>query len=263
MVLKIQSWFEQYYVGQFPVYTLEIFVEIIMDRWYNKQESSDDMKSKLIKTLLIFVGYVFFTSILGILLNFIGINNNITTMFISDLLFTLIVLEVYKKDLQIEFEEYKKRKSKLKNILIGVLILFGVNMLLSLVLKMMNPQLSNLDNNSESIVQLFELSTIYTFFKTLLYAPVIEELIFKKSIRDIINNDVAFILISSSIYTIMNFIYTSSISEYMWFDIIQYFTFSTILSIIYIKNKNIIPVMIIKFIYNLIPTILLILKVVL
>lgn len=221
------------------------------------------MKSKLIKTLLIFVGYVFFTSVLGLILNLIGINNNITTMFISDLIFTLIVLKVYKQDLQKEFAEYKVQKSKIKNILIWVLILFGVNIIFSLILKIVMPQLDSLDNNSESIIQLFELSTIYTFFKTLLYAPVIEELIFKKSIRDVINNNMAFVLISSSIYTIMNFIYTSSIPEYMWFDIIQYFTFSTILSVAYIKNKNIIPVMIIKFIYNLIPTILLIIKVVL
>lgn len=221
------------------------------------------MKSKLIKTLSIFVGYVFFTSVLGLILNLIGINNNITTMFISDLIFTLIVLKVYKQDLQKEFTEYKVQKSKIKNILIWVLILFGVNIIFSLILKIVMPQLDSLDNNSESIIQLFELSTVYTFFKTLLYAPVIEELIFKKSIRDVINNNMAFVLISSSIYTIMNFIYTSSIPEYMWFDIIQYFTFSTILSVAYIKNKNIIPVMIIKFIYNLIPTILLIIKVIL
>lgn len=221
------------------------------------------MNSKLIKTLLIFIGYVFFTNILGLILKLVGINNNITTMFISDLIYTLIVIKAYKSDLQKEFNEYKKQKSKLKNILIWVLILFGINILFSLILKLMIPQLNSLDNNSESIVQLFEISTIYTFFKTLLYAPVIEELVFKKSIRDIINNDIAFVLISSSIYTIMNFIYTSSIPEYMYFDIIQYFTFSSILSIAYIKNKNIIPIMIIKFIYNLIPTILLIIKVVL
>jgi len=221
------------------------------------------MNSKLIKTLLIFIGYVFFTNILGLILKLVGINNNITTMFISDLIYTLIVIKAYKSDLQKEFNEYKKQKSKLKNILIWVLILFGINILFSLILKLIIPQLNSLDNNSESIVQLFEISTIYTFFKTLLYAPVIEELVFKKSIRDIINNDIAFVLISSSIYTIMNFIYTSSIPEYMYFDIIQYFTFSSILSIAYIKNKNIIPIMIIKFIYNLIPTILLIIKVVL
>lgn len=221
------------------------------------------MKSKLIRTLSVFVSYVFFTSILGLILNLIGINNNITIMFISDLIFTLVVLKVYKKDLQEEFNEYNKQKSKLKNILMWVLILFGVNIVLSLILKIVMPQLNNLDNNSESIVQLFEISTIYTFFKTLLYAPVIEELVFKKSIRDIINNDTVFVLISSLIYTIMNFIYTSSVPEYIWFDIIQYFTFSSILSLAYIKNKNIIPIMIIKFIYNLIPTILLIIKVVL
>ena len=221
------------------------------------------MNSKLIKTLLIFIGYFFLTNVLGIILKFIGINNNIITMFISDLIYALIVINVYKSDLQREFNEYKKQKSKFKNILIWVLILFGINILFSLILKTIILQLNNLDNNSESIIQLFELSTIYTFFKTLLYAPIVEELIFKKSIRDIINNNVAFVLISSSIYTIMNFIYTSNIPEYIWFDIIQYFTFSSILSIAYIKNKNIIPVMIIKFIYNLIPTILLIIKVVL
>ena len=165
------------------------------------------MNSKLIKTLLIFIGYVFFTNILGLILKLVGINNNVTTMFISDLIYTLIVIKSYKSDLQKEFKEYKKQKSKLKNILIWVLILFGTNILFSLILKLMIPQLNSLDNNSESLVQLFEISTIYTFFKTLLYAPVIEELVFKKSIRDIINNDIAFVLISSSIYTIMNFIY--------------------------------------------------------
>lgn len=221
------------------------------------------MKNKLIKTSLIFITYVFFTSILGFILNLIGINNNVVIMFTADLIFTIIIIKAYKSDLREEFTKYKQQKSKLKNILIWVLILFGMNILFSLILKMLTSHLNSLDNNSESIVKLFEFSTLYSLFKTLLYAPVVEELVFKKSIRDIVTNDIAFVLINSSIYTIMNFIYTSTLPEYMWIDILQYFAFSVILSIAYIKNNNIIPIMIIKFIYNLIPTILLLLKVVL
>lgn len=218
------------------------------------------MKSNLIKTSIIFIIYIFFTSLLNWLLNLVGINNNIVTMFLADIIFALIIIIIYKKDLQKDFEELKKQ-TKIKDILIMVLILFIVNIVFSLFLIAV-PQLKGLDSNSESIIKLFELSTIYTIFKTLIYAPIIEELVFKKSIRDVINNDIVFIIISSSIYTIMNFIYTTGITEYMLFDIIQYFTFSTILSIFYVKKQNIIPVMIVKFIYNLIPTFLLIIKVV-
>ena len=95
----------------------------------------------------------------------------------------------------------------------------------------------------------------------MIFAPVAEELVFKKTIREIINNDILFIVTSSLIYALINIMYTD-ISVLTIIDMISYFAFSAVLSHIYIKNKdNIFMPMLIKFSYNLIPLIIMLARI--
>lgn len=226
-----------------------------------------EKRNSLIKVFVIFIVYLYYTTVFDKLLGLCGITTNITTLFIADLLFFLGIILIYKKNLEKDYQVFKTEytwKKKLTIIASGVLILFLVNILMGIITEIFLHNISSgNDDNSNAIIELFNISYIYTLFKTLLFAPIAEELLFKEALRDVVKNNVLFVIISSAIYTSMNFMYSSSISPYMILDIIGYFLFSTILSIIYLKNNdNIVLVMFIKFFYNIIPTVLLLISVV-
>ena len=118
-----------------------------------------------------------------------------------------------------------------------------------------------LDENTTSLRVIADISSLYTIFKALIFASVAEELLFKKAIRDVIQNDVLFCIVSSVIYATVNIMYTN-ITIFSIVDFIQYFIFSILLSYCYVKNKdNVFIIMVIKFVYALFPLTLMLLGV--
>ncbi len=219
------------------------------------------MKYKnLIKTIFLFLFYLLYTLVFNKIFSFFNININTATMFLSDLIFFLVIIYLYREKIQNDLTHLKE--NQLKMIFIGVILLFLINLCLGMMTDIFFPSLSNFnDGNSSSVIQLFSASYLYSLFKTLLFAPIAEELLFKESIRDVVKNDIVFVITSSILYTTMNFFYSTIQFSYIWMDIIGYFLFSMVLSIIYLKSKdNIVMVMIIKFLYNLIPTFILIIS---
>lgn len=215
----------------------------------------------LIRTIIIFVCYMFYANIISKIFSLIGLNNSVNSMFVGDLIFFITIIFIYKDSLKKKFDIFKNEystKNKIWVVVKWILIIFAVNMLIVLFKKLLGLHINNvLDENSMAVLQLFDISFVYSLFKTLIFAPIAEELLFKESIRDVVKNDIAFVLISSSIYTAMNFMYAST--DILFLELIKYFMFSLILSLAYIKNKdNIIIVMFIKFFYNLLPTLILI-----
>ena len=235
-----------------------------MDKWYNKRGCENMQSNKkyyLIRTILIFSYYIFGSIIFNKLFSLFGLNNSIIPMIIADIIFFIIIVFIYREKIKICFNNFKEEyslKNKIFIILKWCLIILSINMLMAIFKKIFSLNINNIiDENSTAVIKLFDLSFSYSLFKALLFAPIAEELLFKESIRDIVKNDIAFLLISSSIYTAMNFMYSNS--NILFLDLIKYFMLSLMLSLVYIKNKdNIVIVMVIKFLYNIIPTIILI-----
>lgn len=236
-----------------------------MDKWYNKCEGSDNMKENkdycLIRTIILFVCYMFYSIIFNKIFNLFGVNNSVIPMIIADIVFFTTIITIYKEKLKTDFGRFKTEystKNKIWTIIKWILIILAVNVLMGILTEIFYPELATgVDQNTSAVAQLFDASFVYSLFKTLIFAPIAEELLFKESIRDVVKNDIAFILISSSIYTAMNFMYASGSIQYL--DLLGYLLFSLILSLAYIKNNdNIIIVIFIKFLYNLLPTLMLI-----
>lgn len=216
----------------------------------------------LLKTIIIFVCYMFYSVIFDRIFSLFGLNNTIISMIIADIIFFIGIIYVYKDRLKNEFNYFKSKysfKDKIWTIIKWVLIIFGINIIMGILTEVFYSNIAaGVDENAMAVTQLFDASFMYSLFKTLIFAPIAEELLFKEAIRDVFKNNIAFILISSSIYTAMNFMYASSIQ---CLDLLGYFLFSLILSLAYIKNNdNIVVVIFIKFFYNLLPTLLLIIN---
>lgn len=222
----------------------------------------DNKNYYLLKTIIIFVCYMFYSVIFDRIFSLFGLNNTIISMIIADIIFFIGIIYVYKDRLKNEFNYFRSKysfKDKIWTIIKWVLIILSINILMGILTELFYSNIAaGVDENAMAVTQLFDASFMYSLFKTLIFAPIAEELLFKEAIRDVFKNNIAFILISSSIYTAMNFMYASSIQ---CLDLLGYFLFSLILSLAYIKNNdNIVVVIFIKFFYNLLPTLLLIIN---
>lgn len=215
----------------------------------------------LLKLIIIYLIYFSYTVVISYCLKVFGISNEIILIFVSDLLFLIGITYLYKDDLKENFNKFKENKSK-KGLFIlkWVAILFGINIVGGIITEVLVPNLLE-DGNTSNIYSVANLSTIYTIFKTLIFASIAETLVFQKSIREVINNNTLFVIVSSLIYSLINVMYID-ISLLTIIDMVSYFVFSSVLSYIYIKNDDNItlPIMI-KFFYNLIPLSLMIISI--
>ena len=204
---------------------------------------------------LVYFLYTYFGSYIASL--FSGIDSQLI-MLLLDIIFLVVIVLVYKqvlkKDIQILKQEYSVKKV-LKIVAIGFLSIVLLNIVIAALGTLLFENAS-MDQNTESIQNLASLSMLYTVFKTMIFGVVAEELLFRESLSDLIDNNVVFVLVSAIIYTIMNFVFTSeafSISQ-----ILAYFLPALLFGTIYVKNKrNILFVMFTKFAYNIIPLVIL------
>lgn len=212
--------------------------------------------NKVLKTVVIFLLYFVYSLYLKGILEALGISK-ILAMFISDMIFAILIVYLYRKNLKEDWDHLKKnyKISKIiKTVFIWFIAIFLVNILMGAITEMLFPNLGADDNTTA----LYNLSKGYTIFKALIFSTLAEELLFREAISDAIENPVALVLTSAVIYTAMNFIFSGIEGNFVWTDIIGYFIPALLFSLAYIKNgKNIILVMLIKFVYNLIPVILL------
>ena len=229
-----------------------------------KKSTSNTFESvKLIKTLLVFISYLLYSNVISIVLSTFKITNATMLSFLADLIFLICIVFAYRDNLKKDFENLKKDykiSSIIKTIIIWVVIIFVFNILMGAITEMIYPNMAT-DDNTNAMSTLFKTSMSYSLFKTMSFAVVAEELLYRESISDVVKNKYIFIVISSIVYTIMNFIFVGFESDIIVMDILSYFLPALLFSTAYVKNNNnIIILMLIKFTYNLIPTIIYLLQ---
>lgn len=209
----------------------------------------------VIKTIIVLVAYFTYNLVISSLLMVIGLNSSISSFFISDLLFLLGVIIIYRQDIKTDFKSFNnegKISKKILTVLFWILMIFVVNLLFGAITNGMFD--SSQDSNTSALYSLGQESLVYMVFKTLVFSIVAEELVFKKSISKVINSKILIVILSSLFYAIANIIYCDLTSLPVWIDALGYFVIYLITSIMYVKhNNNIFLVMIVKFFYNLIP----------
>ena len=171
----------------------------------NDEELKERFKSIGIG-LGVFGLYYFLPYLQSIPFNIYGINPNdlpievkiIYLISFYILLAALIVL-IYNKKVSKDFEDMKKNSIKYFNKYIKYwLIGIGVMMISNLIIKLfIDP---NLPNNEQTIRDIFGISPIYIFFSAVIYAPIVEELVFRYSFKKIFSNKWIFIILSGLIF---------------------------------------------------------------
>lgn len=211
------------------------------------------------KMILIFFLYFLLSSFGNGFLTNIGISNLITRMFFIDAIFLLIAIILFYKELKADFKKIKGKKV-IKKIIIWLLIIFGCSLLIDFLLSFIPDIIPNFgkitDGNNSKIERLFKVSKLYVIFKTLIFASIAEDILYKLSVRKVIKNDFLFVIISSLIYTFLNLIFIDfgNHNYVLIYALFYRFIPEIIFSTAYVRiDNNIFASMIIKMIYNLLP----------
>ena len=214
----------------------------------NKKIKSQD---RILRTVLFFMLYFIYSQVFTSLFG-----SSILVNFISDLVFLVAIVFAYRDNLKEDAKDLKKKYTVgkiIKTILCWVAIIFVFNIAMGMLTDLISPNAS-MDDNTEALDSLFKISSIYTIFKTMIFAVVAEELLYREAVHDVIKNKWLFILASSVIYTLLNFAWTGFSSNTILNDVLSYFLPAILFSYAYYKNdSNILVLMLIKFTYQLIP----------
>lgn len=196
------------------------------------------------------------------ILSFLGINyqnfsnlENTIFMFISELLFLLLLFIIYKKDVIKDFCNYFNRDWK-KNLKLsfrywgmGLLVMIISNYIIALVMNGELPQ------NEEAIRELIKATPLYMAFELMIYAPISEELVFRKSTRDIFKNRYAYALLSGLIFGGLHAITSvNSFIDLLYF--VPYCSLGYVFALLYSKTNNIFSTITIHSIHNTIALVL-------
>ena len=197
------------------------------------EEKKNDFKGLLINIAIIIV-YLF----IGIL-SFPKENEpfNQAYYLTIGIFFIIIICIVYSFDLRKEIKEFSK--NIWKNILCVILIAFLCFAVVTLGNYLRDEIVGSVQMSSYNLVYPnIEKYPFYVFFVMVIYTPLIEGIIFNKSMHNVIKNNVLFVIIASIIYGMMQVgVAFNSIASII--SIIPYALFFMIVSFTYVKKKNI------------------------
>lgn len=112
----------------------------------------------------------------------------------SSLMASIVAL-IYNKKISKDWKKFKKNSNKyfsenIKYWIISLIIMMFSNLLIQAFIK------NGIAGNEQSIRDLLVKSPVYIFFSAVIYAPVMEELTFRLSIKKIFSNKWVFIILS-------------------------------------------------------------------
>ncbi len=198
-----------------------------------------------IRSIIIIILYFIFPYLIKIL-NM----GKILTIF-SYLIFSFIIIYLYRNTFIDDLKDICENKKKyiisiLKNVILLFIIMIVTNALIGIIFN-----IKETSENDYSLLNMFKKTPVVLVLLTGLYYPVIEGVIFRKTIRDIIDKKWLFIMFSSLFYFFFNIVYTSMSLTSILTSLCYLFSMM-LLSNYYFKTDNFTASIVVMIIYNLI-----------
>lgn len=206
-------------------------------------------ENKLFKTLFSVLFYLFWSVFLQLPLNLFNIRLSSNMMALYEFVFTFLLLilifMMYKQELIKEFKFNKKIKYIFINT-VAIFMIMGISNMISYSILGDNV-VSKVNNSGLSII---DTKNLLMIIRLLVLTPIIEELVFRKSVRTVVNNDIFFVIFSGlflgSLYVI-----AQTLSFVGLISSISYILVGIYLSISYVKTNNIYINIFSRILYNL------------
>lgn len=228
----------------------------------NKIDTIERVIIKCLISFLLIILMLFWDIIPLIILSIFDINiDNLsdTTIyiisFINCLLFIGLLVKLYYKDIKDNKLTYFKHnfKTNLKTSiaywLVGLSIMYASNIVIAIVTN------GRLAENEEAVRSLIDVTPLYMAFQIIIYAPLTEELIFRKSIREFINNKWIYAIVSGIIFGGLHAI-TSITDAVSLLYLIPYCSLGIVFGLLYYKTNNIFSTIMVHAIHNSLALIL-------
>lgn len=217
--------------------------------------------------LLAFLLYFLFSPLIKEILNLFKIDINDLgpiplniILIVVDLLFMGVLFLIYKKEVINDFKAFTSNKGKwffkYLGLFIGSVVVMGaLNLILSKITNMTSSE------NEELVRELIKKLPVYMTISTIIYAPFVEEMLFRKCVRKIIaGNDklvkIAYVLISAIIFGLVHVLTLDATFNDILMGI-PYMVVGLSLGYIYVKTDNVFSTVQFHLMHN---TILLILQ---
>ena len=208
---------------------------------------------KYLTTILLY--FLYQTNFLISLMSSFGINLSkipktprVFIFAINDLIYIIILLLMFKKDILSGLKDLKKHLSKrillsLNCWLLGCIIMTTSSFIISLILK------QNVSNNEELVRQSISIAPLYMLFTCSIIAPIFEEMVFRKSLYGLIKFKWIFILVSGLSFGLLHVIgsYTCPL-DFLY--VIPYGSMGCCFAYILTKTSNITLPILVHMIHN-------------
>ena len=175
--------------------------------------------------------------------------SKVILMIISDMLFLIILFMIYRKSIIRDFKAFFNRNLKenfkiaVRYWLIGLAIMMVSNYVISVVMD------GKMAVNEESVQNLIKIAPWYMAFELIIFAPVSEELIFRRSIRDVVDNRYLYAILSGMIFGGLHAISSfNSMIDLLYF--IPYCSLGITFGLLYSKTNNIFSTITVHAIHN-------------
>ena len=203
----------------------------------------------------VFILYFIYSSCQLIPLQLLGINYNQMTLtskviylLLYEFIFIIILFLIYRKKFTNDFKKYiKKFKTYIMEYMEYWALAFGLMIISNMVITGILPD--SVATNQEILNSTFDKSPLYMIISACLFAPFIEETIFRLSIRNMFKNDTLFIIISGFIFGSLHVIGSST----RWMDLAYFIPYSIpgfIFAYTLVKSKNIFVPMSLHLFHN-------------
>ena len=179
--------------------------------------------------------YIFLPSIIPLFFtNNINSKEYIIYLFISYILISLYFTIIYKDELLNNIKKLNKKNilTTLIYFIIGFLLMMLSNYIINYIIIPNGISINEQSNRN----LLLNNKLLYGLLLSLII-PYIEEIVFRLSFKKSINNNIIFILISSTIFGLLHIISSTKLIELLYF--IPYFILGLTFSTIYTKTNNI------------------------
>ncbi len=236
-----------------------ILIETLAINIFNYKHVIDsDFNFKTITPLLKFLLVLFLFFFIPNL-PYLFVNENIAIAYetllgvVGNFLLIIMLVLIYLKDMikyLSDFKEHFKEDIQvgLKSWYIGLTIMALANILIGLIFKDIKA------NNEELVQEMISVTPLLTLIATTLQAPVIEEITFRKTFKDMFHNPFFFIFFSGLAFGACHVIFTMN-SNLDLLYIIPYGALGSSFAYMYKKTNNLCVPIVFHFIHNFLLTV--------
>lgn len=166
-----------------------------------------------------------------------------------EILIVALIFILYRKLIEEKWKDMRKNHKEYFNKYFKYwFLLIGLMMISNFLILLFTKDTVGAENQNQ-IIEMFSTAPIYTYISAVIFAPIIEELIFRQSIRNIIPKfDILFIIVSGFIFGGMHVIGADSLAQVLY--IVPYSIPGLIFAYVLTKSDNIFTTIGLHFFHN-------------